>query len=479
MTAMSMQTAFEGLHRATGIAPLTAPQLSGEEASLPTPYRAGAAAGVAHGFAAAAAAEIWRFRGGDRQEIAVDLPAAAASLQPCYRLNGTLMMPGLPASPLTGFYQSGDQRWLHLHGGYRPQAGRICDLLNARNTPEALLDAVAKWNGSALEDALAFLGQCGAIVRTPEEWAGTVPGRMAAAPIVLTKLGDGPKAALGDCPTPLGGLKVLDLTRAVAGPLSTRLLASFGAEVLQLAKGASPETDDLDRIYGAGKRRTYLDLAEPAGAEAARRLARQADIVVESYRPGALAKLGFSAASLAHAHPGMITVTISAFGLSGPWANRRGFEETVQAACGLAAGQGAFEAARSGQRDIQPRLIGVPVLSALTGLLAAAGALAAVLKRIREGGSWQVEVSLAATAVWLSSLGRIDAARVPEAFEALAGLDQYLQICETKDGWFECLGPVVRMSKTPPQWGPLPETVTPPHWASAHGEANAVENQSA
>jgi len=102
-----------------------------------------------------------------------------------------------------------------------------------------------------------------------------------------------------------------------------------------------------------------------------------------------------------------------------------------------------------------------------------------MLRRIREGGSWHVQVSLAATAAWLLSLGRIDAARVPEAWDPLAGLDQYLQSCETKDGWFEFLGPVVRMPKTPPLGGSLMDAVVSPLWASVHEEANAAENQSA
>ena len=211
-----------------------------------------------------------------------------------------------------------------------------------------------------------------------------------------------------------------------------------------------------------------------------RRLVRHADVFVDSYRPGSLTRLGFSPAALAHIAPGMITVSISAYGQEGPWAGRRGWEETTQAATGLAAEQGAFVAARRGPRTAaQPDLIPAAVLSTVTGVLGAAGAMAAMLRRIREGGSWHVQVSLAATAAWLSSLGRIDAARVPEAWDPLTGLDQYLQSCETKDGWFEFLGPVVRMPKTPPLGGSLMDAVVSPHWASAHEEANAAENQPA
>ena len=468
---MTLQAAFEALNRAAAIAPLSLPGFEGREELVPSPFRTAAAAAVAHGFAGAVAAEIWRFRGGDRQQLAIDLRAAAATLVPLYKLNGTLMRPALPATAATGFYQTADRRWVHLHGGFPHLARRTFDLLNVRDDRAAVVEAVAKWNGLALEDAMAFMGLCGAVVRREDDWH-------APPPIVLTKVAPGPPAVLGDSASPLGGLKILDLTRAVAGPLATCLLASHGAEVLRVTAERLPAADDLDRIYSAGKRRTNLDLAIPAGAEALRRLARQADIFVESYRPGALAGLGFSPAALAHLAPGIITVAISAFGVNGPWAGRRGFEATVQAATGLAAEQGAFDASRRGA-GLQPALIPAAVCATVTGALAAAGAMAAVLRRIREGGSWHVEVSLAATAAWLSSLGRIAAGKVPEAFEPLAGLDQYLHSCETKDGWFECLGPVVQMSKTPPLKGSLTDTINSPHWASAHEEANATKIQPA
>jgi crotonobetainyl-CoA:carnitine CoA-transferase CaiB-like acyl-CoA transferase len=152
----------------------------------------------------------------------------------------------------------------------------------------------------------------------------------------------------------------------------------------------------------------------------------------------------------------------------------------TQAATGLAAEQGAFMAARRKERrDVLPELIPAAVCDTVTGYLAAAGALAAALRRIREGGSWVVQVSLAATAMWLQSLGRIDAGAVPDAWEPRDGLDQYLQSCETKDGWFEFLGPVVRMSKTPPLMGSPTDNIDLPNWASAHEEANAAEIQSA
>lgn len=477
---MTPQTAFEMLNRSAGIAPLAMPGFDGSGAIVPTPFRVATAAAAALGMTGAAAAEVWRFRGGTNQQVSVDLRAAAAMLVPLYRLNGTIVRPGLAATAATGFYQSADKRWLHLHGGFPHLARRTFDLLNACDDALSVAAAVAKWNSLALEDAIAFMGLSGAVVRSNSEWQAMVPGRVCTAPIVLTKIASGPPANYAPDGAPLGGLKVLDLTRVVAGPLCTRLLASHGAEVVSVAAEHLPSAGDLELVYAAGKKRTHLDLAVPAGAEALRRLVRDADVFVESYRPGALTGLGFSPASLAHIAPGMITVSISAFGLEGPWAARRGWEETVQAATGLAAEQGAFlTARRSPKPGPQPELIPGAVCDTVTGMLAAAGAMAAMLRRIREGGSWHVQVSLAATAAWLSSLGRIDARAVPERFEPLAGLDQYLQSCETKDGWFEVLGPVVRMSKTPPRGGVLPDGIVSPHWASMPEQTNAPEIQPA
>lgn len=475
---MTPDAAFDSLLRAAAIAPLSRPHFDGPDAIVPSPFRVAMASAAALGFAASTAAEVWRFRGGDRQEIGVDLRAAAGLTMPQVRLNGTTIRPALAPNAATGFYQSADRHWLYLHGGFPHLSGRTLELLNAKDESAAVLEAVAKWNALALEDAMAFLSLSGAIVRSEAEWSASVPGRLVGAPIVLTKVAPGPPARLGDSATPLGGLKVLDLGRVVAGPLCGRLLAEQGAEVLAVSAEHLPAADSLDAPYGAGKRRTRLDLATPSGAETLRQLARHADVFVESYRPGALSGLGFSSAALAHSAPGIITASLSAYGFEGPWAGRHGWEETTQAASGLAAEQGAFMAARHGGAA-QPELIPGAALATITGMLAAAGITAALLRRIREGGSWHVEVSLAATASWLASLGRIDAGAVPERFEALAGLDQYLQSCETKDGWFEFLGPVARMSKTPPRSGRLPDGFVSPHWASAHEEANAAEIQSA
>ena len=478
---MTPQAAFEYLNRIAGIAPLGAPAFEGDEA-LPTPFRAATAAAASLGLSASVAGEIWRFRGGDKQSMSIDLNAAAASLlsYSFLRKNGQAVPRSDEAIPTTGFYQCGDGRWIFLHGGFPYLAKRTLDLLNAKNDAQSILEGVSKWNSLALEDALAFMQVCGAVVRTEEEWKNSVPGRVMGPPITLRKIGEAPPLRLPDSRSPLEGIRVLDLTRVLAGPTCGRVLASYGADVLAVRAERLPTIPAFDLDTSVGKRAAFLDLQKPSDAEALRSLARTAHIFVDSYRPGALARLGFSPAALAHIAPGMTYVAVSAYGNEGPWAGRRGWEQLAQAATGIAVEQGAFMAARrKSRRETLPELLPAAVLDYTTGYLAAAGAQAALLRRIREGGSWVVQVSLASTAMWLQSLGKIDAARVPERWEPNAELDQYLRSCETDEGRLEFLGPVVRMSKTPPVWAAPPVAGLAPRWKAAREVANAAEVQSA
>lgn len=446
--------AFEHLNRISGLAPLRAPTFQNEDPVLPTPMRAGAAAAAALGFGAATAAEIWRLRGGGQQAVSIDLSAAAASLLSfaLQRLNGKPTP--RQNSPVSDIYQAGDGRFIHLHGGFPYLEKRSLDLLNADNTPDAIAEGVAKWNAFALEESLAFMGLCGAVVRSEPEWRDSGQGAALAKapPVAIRKIGAAPPLRLDKSRDPLGNVHVLDLTRVLAGPTAGRTLASYGADVLLVRSDKLPSIEPFELDTGHGKRAINLDLHKPGDAETLRQLARGAHVFVDSYRPGALAKLGFSPVALAHSNPGMIYVSVSCYGHDGPWAGRRGWEQMAQAATGLALEQGAFMASRRKPRgEIVPELVPAAVCDYITGYLAAAGAAAALMRRIREGGSWLVEVSLCATAMWLLSLGKVEHAAVPTRFEP-AGLDAYMKSCETALGRLDYLEPVVRMSETPPLW---------------------------
>jgi crotonobetainyl-CoA:carnitine CoA-transferase CaiB-like acyl-CoA transferase len=290
-------------------------------------------------------------------------------------------------------------------------------------------------------------------VRSGEEWKAAAQGAALAntPPIVLRKIGSAAPLRLSEAKEALTNIHVLDLTRVLAGPTVGRTLASYGADILQVRSEKLPTIECFDLDTGHGKRSINLELHKPGDAERLRQLARGAHIFVDSYRPGALSRLGFSPLALAHSNPGMIYVAVSAYGHEGPWAARRGWEQMAQAATGLAHEQGAFLAKRAGRREAAPRLLPAAACDYITGYLGAAGAIAALLRRVREGGSWLVEVSLCATAMWLRTLGRADEKAVPDSWQP-SGLDAYMKSCETTRGRLEFLGPVVRMAQTPPVW---------------------------
>jgi len=464
---MTPEDAFASLNRSVGLAPLKMPAFSGSDPVMPTPFRAATAAAVALGLAASAAHDVWRLRGGEAQTLSVDLKLAAASLVSfgIQRLDGKPVPRPGETNPTIAFYQGGDGRWIHLQGGFPHLQARTLELLNAKPDAQSIREAVAKWSAFALEDALAHLGQCGAVARTAEEWRSSPQGMALekTPPVSLTRIGDARPLRLEKGEEPLDGIRVLDLTRVLAGPTCGRTLAAHGADVLNVR---APRLDSIEAFMldtGHGKRLADLDLVKPADAETLRKLVRGAHVFVDSYRPGALGKLGFTPAALAHAAPGIIHVGVSAYGAHGPWGERRGWEQLAQAVTGIAMEQGAFVAARSRAKPM-PALIPAAACDYVTGYLAAAGAASALLRRIREGGSWKVEVSLAATAQWLQSLGRVDAAAVPDGWLAAAGLDGHMKSCETRLGRLDYLGPVVAMSQTAPRWLRPPPDPGPAVW---------------
>ncbi len=471
---MTTRDAFASLNRIADIAPLRSPSFEGDDPIVPTPFRVARAAGAALGLGAAAANEIWRLRGGGQQDIVVDLKAAAASLVSfsLLRLNGEAVPRPADTKPTVGLYRAGDGHWIYLHGGFPHLEMRTLDLLNADNTAEAIADSVSRWNAFALEESLAFMGLCGAVVRTDDEWRKSPQGSVLAGvpPIVLKRIGDAPPLRLPEAGEPLAGVRVLDLTRVLAGPTAGRTLASQGADVLSVRAERLPTVDLFDLDTGSGKRSTFLDLAKPAEAEMLRSLARNAHVFVDSYRPGALAELGVTPAALTHSAPGIVYCAVSCYGHRGPWAARRGWEQLAQSATGIAADQGAYAAARAGsRRESVPKLIPAAACDYITGYLAAAGITAALLRRFREGGSWLVEISLCATAMWLQSLGKVEPGLIPETWDPRAGTRPLFQLVRNGAWPSRLLGPVVRMSKTQPHWRRPPPNpgADAPAWLAA------------
>ena len=254
---------------------------------------------------------------------------------------------------------------------------------------------------------------------------------------------------------PLEGVRVLDLTRILAGPVGGRALAAYGADVMLVN---SPHLPNIEAIADTsrGKRSTHVDLRVAEGREAMDGLLQQAHVLIQGYRPGGLQALGYGAAELARRRPGIVSVSLSAYGNSGPWAGRRGFDSLLQTAMGFNHAEG--EAAGDGL----PRAMPVQILDEATGYLIAFGASAALWRQQREGGSWHVQVSLAQTAHWLRGLGRIgnglDAVR--------PSLKPYVETAASGFGILAAVRHCAQLARTPAAYlrPSEPPGYSPAHW---------------
>ncbi|WP_168928723.1 CoA transferase [Sinomonas albida] len=308
-------------------------------------------------------------------------------------------------APMSGFHETGDG-WLRLHANYPHHAARLLSALGL-SRPEDLGPALRSHTALEAEAAVRRAGGVAAAVRTPAEWAASPMGQAAAdEPWIAVALDDleGPVRA-GTAPSsnaPLAGVRVLDFTRVIAGPSATRLLAALGADVLRVDPPQFPELLDAHLDTDFGKRSAVADLGVPEQLARVRSLARQADVVLLGYRSASLARFGLDAASLRADFPHLAVVALNAWGWDGPWADGRGFDSLVQAACGIAqlygrrAG-GSAQAGPAGDGAWRPGALPVQALDHATGMGMAAAALALLAGRPRGiGGS--ARLSLIATA---------------------------------------------------------------------------------
>ncbi|GAA3241035.1 CoA transferase [Pseudonocardia petroleophila] len=322
--------------------------------------------------------------------VALDTRALAIALRSeRYVLRGGRSA-GSVFDPLSAFHRTADG-WLRLHANYPWHRAAALRVLGT--TEERAPAAIAERAGVELETALHAAGGVGAAVRTAQRWRAET-----GAPPPLVK-----RHVVGDAaPRPARRPRVLDLTRVIAGPVATRTLALHGADVLRLDHPDRPEIPLQAADTLPGKRSALLDLHDAARRE---ELLAGADVVVTGYRPGALDAFGLSPQALAQRHPGLVVVTLSAWGEQGPWGGRRGFDSLVQAACGIAVEEGSAEA---------PGALPAQVLDHATGYLGAAATLLALAAQRREGGTRHVRLSLAGTAAWLQDLPRSAVADVAD-----------------------------------------------------------------
>jgi crotonobetainyl-CoA:carnitine CoA-transferase CaiB-like acyl-CoA transferase len=392
--------------------------------------------------------------------VSVDVRAAAASLVSflLMKVNG-----GPPpqreaaTNPLVALYECADRRWIHLHGAFPKLRAATLDVLKCGATRDEIAAAVKTWRAQDLEDALAAAGTCGAMARTAEEWAAHPQGQaLADLPVVeIEKIGDAPPQPLPAGDRPLSGIRALDLTRVLAGPTCGRTLAEHGADVLLINSPSLPNVPAFVLDTSHGKRSAHLDLDQPGDAATLLNLIRSADVFTQGYRSGAMERRGLSPEAVAELRPGIIYVSINCYGHHGPWRDRPGWEQLAQTVSGIAVTQGTPQ---------QPQLIPAAACDYTTGYLAAHGVMTALARRATEGGSYHVKASLAQTAMWFTRLGMTCD---PAAATGAGDLSDYMADSSTAVGKLQHLGPITRMSETPPYWDrPSPALgADRPEWA--------------
>jgi crotonobetainyl-CoA:carnitine CoA-transferase CaiB-like acyl-CoA transferase len=424
----------------------------GADPVLPTPFRIGTAGAATLAASGLGATELWQLRTGRRQQVTIDLRQGAAALR-----SGTyLHLAGAEVSSernsVMGFYPTLDGRWSYLHCNFPNHRAAALRVLGVAEDRDAVTRAVATWNAADLEEAIIAAKGAGGMARTHAEWAKHPQGiAVAALPLMeIVRIGDSAPEPLPAGDRPLSGIRVLDLTRVLAGPSCARTLAEHGADVLRITGAHLPSLGYQELDTGHGKLSAHLDLRVPDNVELLRGLARKADVFSQGYRPGTLAGRGLSPEELAAIRPGLVYVSLCAFSHAGPWASRRGFDTVIQTVSGITIRQAECFPGKSPGPQFYP----VSAIDYCTGHLMAFGAMVALARRAREGGSWLVRISLAQVGKWIVDRGEVPAAAlrgVPAEFTA-SELEHWSTVSETPAGRLRHLKPAVQLSETQPYW---------------------------
>jgi len=430
------------------VAALSRLTLTGREPGLPSSFAVSSAAQASLAAAALAATEIGRARNGLAQTASVDLVDAALECTGRFTVDG--VAPEV-WDKIAGLYRCGPpggDEWVRLHTNFAHHRDGVLRLLGLPEGPAATREqvaaALASWRADDFEDRAAERGLVVARMRRFDEWdAHPQAAAVAALPLLeIERIGDAAPLAwptLPETSLPLEGLRVLELTRILAGPVAGRTLAAYGADVMLVN---SPVLPNIDAIADTsrGKRSALADLRDPADRVAFTAVLAQAHVMLQGYRPGGIAALGFGPEEAARLRPGIVYVSLSAYGRQGPWSGRRGFDSLVQTATGFNDAEG--RAANAGE----PKPLPMQVLDMASAFLLAFGAEVALLRQRTHGGSWHVQVSLARTALWLRSLGRVADGFAPAK-------PDYATRMETSESGFGRLVAVrhaARFSRTPP-----------------------------
>ncbi len=382
---------------------------------------------------------------------AVGVDRRLAALWTIYSIRPKGWAPQSAWNPVGGDYRAKDG-WIRVHTNHHLKP--VLNVLHCEPEKNSVAQAISNWDAEALEDAIVGAGGCAAVMRSIEEWRQHPQGiAVAQAPLIdwQTWPSVDPKPAAVSSELPLKGLRVLDLTRVIAGPSASRFLSLFGADVLRIDPPFWEEPGIAAEMT-LGKRCAGLDLRKKSDREVLSTLVQSADVLLHGYRPGALAKLGFGPDDLRELNPKLIDVSLCAYGWTGPWSQRRGFDTLVQMSCGM------VDHAMAAAKESEPEILPFAILDYSTGFLMAAAAVEALRQRKKEGWVMSAKLSLARTADLLLRTKRnsIDGAK-PFAPETKEDLDPRIE--QTEWGQAQRLKLPFRIGGLNPTWrypaGPL------------------------
>ena len=399
-----------------------------------------------------AVTDIHEMKTGRRQKVAIDVRHAAATCQSSKFLSQRMRSGEWKAvsSPsmehmrsITQPWRCKDGRWYLPHFNLPHLHDRVIGVLQCESNADAGAKALAQWDSHDLEEAIAEARACGSIVRSNAEWLEHPHGKvLAARPLIdITKIGDSDPIPFPQGERPLSGIKVLDLTRILAGPIAARTLAENGAEVLMVTAKHLPQVPEHVMDTSHGKRSCFLNLTQPDDVATIKKLVKNADVFSQGYRPGIMDKHGLSPEQLAKEKPGLIYLSISCYGHGGPFSNRGGWEQIAQCATGICLDNG----------DEQPKLLPASACDYTTGYNGALGVLLALARRAREGGSYHVRVSLCRSGMYIYQQGKVSY-KEPEMGLTDAELNAIRIESKGGHGTLRHLGPVLKMSETKPYW---------------------------
>ncbi|MDT1064634.1 CoA transferase [Paracoccus sp. CPCC 101403] len=448
---------------------------TGRDPIIRSHFRVGACMAIPAMGAAVGAAAIWLDRTGQAQDLTVDLRESIYNVNPLIgaillmaqregtvpagdpiprdfvipTLNGLMLQAPIGlGNPMTFVpFETRDGRFFNVTGAYPHLNERALQTLKCPPGRDNIVSAFKQVDAFEFEEELSEAGGVGVVHRTREEWLAHPEGKiLAKTPLIeIVKIADSAPVPWSPDPTqPLSGVRVMSNTHVIAGTCSSRTLSEYGAEVLHVARDQAFEHEAFVIDVNVGMRSTFVDLREPKQNKRLKGLIPKTDVFVENYRLGTLDRLGFGAEELAGGHPGLIYLSCNANSVTGPWAQRGGFDMEGLSVSGFTIEEGA-----GGPPRFPPTLV---MNDYIAGYLGACGVIAALRRRAREGGSYHVRVSLTRAAMWYASIGRF-----PDLDFDLSGpnnrlISPEILVAKTPYGEVRRLGPQVKLSKTPGKW---------------------------